>query len=332
VRVNAPILRTIFLSLILVTASTVAQARDKVGNGGSGFSCKDASGNIKSVYLLDLFEGTFPLFPRKVAYQYPSNVKSVDSELDRVFDRSSVNISYAVELLKMIDVVKQSMVMLPGPARLDRTDDIFPEIHPDGCEFAQIANFVVDDEKNHRLDVDTELYSKLDNLGKAGLIVHEAVYALSRRYTLDSDSVRSRRITAMLMSSDDLSSELREELRQVLPEPVAGQRARDFLKECKPDSKVTVELKIEGLGSKQEISAYMAGQRGSIKSSGPMMTTDFQVPCAQAFEPLTWVVTGTEIHEPYHYLLKVTLDDHVLFEESQRSTAEWTSGHLSFSR
>ncbi len=73
----------------------------------------------------------------------------------------------------------------------------------DGCRYQQAANW---DERFGKLFIDKDIYEKLDSMNQAGLIIHEAIYKLSRETkvaTETSDLVRE--VVARIFSDEKLT-------------------------------------------------------------------------------------------------------------------------------
>lgn len=73
----------------------------------------------------------------------------------------------------------------------------------EGCRYQQVANW---DERFGKLFISKDIYKKLDPMNQAGLIIHEAIYKLSRETnvaTETSDAVRE--VVARIFSDEKLT-------------------------------------------------------------------------------------------------------------------------------
>jgi|GEM_PF-1424848 len=196
------------LTALLVVLSTLVFANDKGGNGGVSVVCRDANESITSAETLDIYEG-------RERYQkiYAATPLDIDVLIQLAQLKLVKHVNYLDKLQKEISQVKANIVFIKEGNEVLPTDDAFPVIAKKGCKFEQLANYTEDGE----VLISQEIYDELDNLNKASLYLHEAIYAI-RRTIGDTNSQRSRKLTAELLainSNQDLIDQL-----AVLPAPV----------------------------------------------------------------------------------------------------------------
>lgn len=192
-------------AFILLGFSSVALGNAKViGNGGTGVACYTKNNAIKSVEIFDLWEakileGLSPIPTTKDPFVLASEKVA---ELDRV--SMSGGDFFSPIMQTMIIHIKSNMQMLPKGARLALTGDVNTVLSPgSGCEFVQLLNF----SDNGRVYVVTDLWDKLDNVNKAALLTHEAVYWYLRDSAFkgtETTSVRARRIVSLTFAGKQL--------------------------------------------------------------------------------------------------------------------------------
>ncbi len=179
------------MAITMMALSFTVLAGDK-GNGGYSVVCRDSNGIINSAELLDIYEG-------RILYHldYQNNEIEVDSLVHVALNRTSDNVSFYGKLSREIEHIRENTVFIPDGHELELTEDAFPIIKKKGCNYEQLATYTLDD----KLIISEEIYRKLDNLNKAALYIHEAVYAIRRKALNENSSFASRKVTAHLMSS-----------------------------------------------------------------------------------------------------------------------------------
>lgn len=163
-----------------------------VGNGGVSVVCRDRNGAITSAEILDIYEGR-----ERFQKTYVSSGLDIDTQIQLAQLKLVRHTSYLTKLQDEISKVKANMVFIRVGNEVLPTNDAFPVIIKKGCKFEQLANYTADNEAL----VSQEIYDQLDNLNKAALYLHEAVYAL-RRSSGDKDSQKSRKMVAELLASN----------------------------------------------------------------------------------------------------------------------------------
>lgn len=177
----------------LLALSFSAFASGEKGNGGYSVVCRDVNGAIKSAEVLDIYEG-------KILYKksYPGPEFEVKTLLSIAQVKMKEHYSFSSKLEKEIELANANMVFIPEGHELQPTDDAFPVIKRKGCKFEQLAIYTEDGE----LLVSQEIYDQLDNVNKAALVLHEAIYSLRRKSRGDETSLATRRLTAQILATN----------------------------------------------------------------------------------------------------------------------------------
>ncbi len=174
----------------LMALSFSAIAGDK-GNGGYSVVCRNDDGTIASAELLDIYEG------RLIHnLNYSKNSLNVAARLSAVQYKTLNNRPFSDKFIREIKNIYSNLVFIPEGNELALTEDAFPSIKKKDCQFEQLANYT----NNGEIIVSQEIYHHLDNLNRAALIVHEAVYAIRRKALGENTSTASRKLTAYLMA------------------------------------------------------------------------------------------------------------------------------------
>lgn len=182
----------IFIPL-LILFSSLSFAGDK-GNGGYSIVCRDnESGTINSAELLDIYEGRI-LYKRN----FLSNEKSLEELIALAEEKVSIYGFFATKLRKEINLIEKNKIYIPAGNELEPTDDAFPPIKKKGCKFEQLANYT----NSGEVLISSEIYDELDNLNKAALIIHEAIYSIRRKALGEPTSQNTRRLVAHIMASN----------------------------------------------------------------------------------------------------------------------------------
>jgi hypothetical protein len=186
------------------------------GNGGEVVACRDSIGNLKSVEILDSFEGRVL---RGMVADLGSSTLTLDQKIQLVIQRLRVTNPTRFALYQ-----KWAENFFTGvtwvDATLPATNDIDPSIFPQGCAIEQIAI-----QDNNRLDVtayargpslrvNRSLWQSLSSDQQAILVLHEIIY-----HEALSDRVRSAepiRYLNQILFSNRLNSLSLKDYAQVL--------------------------------------------------------------------------------------------------------------------
>lgn len=160
------------------------------GNGGIVIVCRDrVTGTITQAQLLDLYEGNL-LFTRN--YETSLDHQSL---IDRALERLSRYPQLKKLLLNELALVTKDIVMIPKGNVLVLTEDAFPSVKPAECDFEQVAHYTSDG----MLLISFEIFEKLNEVSRAALYLHEALYSLNRKMG-ETSSQRTRRVIAQLVA------------------------------------------------------------------------------------------------------------------------------------
>lgn len=178
--------------IFLLLLPLISFAGEK-GNGGYAIVCRDNTGHITSAELLDIYEGRV-LYKRSYAVDMNSTEELMELAKTRIGEYGS----FLNKLNKELSLINQNLIFIPNGNELEPTDDAFPPIKKKGCQFEQLANYT----NLGEVLVSQEIFDHLDNVNKAALFIHEAVYAIRRKAVGDTTSQVSRRIVAHLMATN----------------------------------------------------------------------------------------------------------------------------------
>lgn len=179
-----------FLIAGIMSFALSSFAGDK-GNGGYSVVCRTEQGQITSAELLDIYEG-------RVIYKrtYAVNQNSVEDLIDIGRERVAKYAHFLSKLDREIGLINQNLIFIPEGNELESTDDAFPPIKKRGCKFEQLANY----QDSGEVLVSQEIYDQLDNVSKAALILHEAIYSFRRKALGEITSVNTRKLVAQMMA------------------------------------------------------------------------------------------------------------------------------------
>jgi hypothetical protein len=213
-----------FLSLLSILLPLSAQAGTFDSGGGAGVVCKNIFGGIKSVTMLDIFEGrldgrSIPSLKINEKLQFEAAAKRLNSFADFAAGTLHDLFTNFPELEK-IDPVKQGRVEgirhlleaskftyprkivlhAPGDLGLER-----PIPTESGCDIMTIG-FV----ENGRLKL-TKYYDYMDETNKAAFWMHESIYRMARlrgNFTTSNGTANVRKLVAGLFASDTKLTDL----------------------------------------------------------------------------------------------------------------------------
>jgi len=209
------------LAILLLFTATLAAASDGAVSGGGGrvVICPGINGGPQSVQLLDLWEAkaifnqketlatgdlaadvNMALIALKNAYnnRYQSIINGVmvDGQ-DLVFDYMQIR---AQMFLSSND---QNVIRISNMT-FDLTDDADELGRPTGCQEGQVVVY----DPNDRIYIAQDLYVQMSEVDQAALIAHEAFYAWLRRYSNETNSLRTRRAIGYVFSGNTFSLNL----------------------------------------------------------------------------------------------------------------------------
>ena len=208
---------TLLLLCVAANRTCLAASGGESGGGGNAVVCKDELGKIESVELLDLFEGRTTegleytdKLEMKIALQ-----KSVD-KLDQALspkELSQTYIAYPYWIFKggtgLLPVMEYAnhfdslFRVLPDDTGLPPLDDSHEIVVPKKCKIERLALY-----QGSKILLDGSLWKKMNNINKAALILHEALYKYDRQLKGAKDSRNARKIVAKFMSNQKLENVL----------------------------------------------------------------------------------------------------------------------------
>lgn len=193
---------------------SVSLAGTMNGGGGKGLVCNNPDNNSYTVEILDFWEAQV-LYNRKIKFSDEPLELQVMAGLERLQNLTAVNLPYGPQDNDPVfretefrrTLLKNARELLdPGAPRVKRlrdvnltlTPDSFEEVTPAKCTVTQLVTY-----KDHvGILWDADRIDKLTATSKAGLILHEALYAYLRSYGYEPDSVRVRRAIGYIFSED----------------------------------------------------------------------------------------------------------------------------------
>ena len=192
-----PMIRNLVcLGLAVAASQAVAQSREGTaeGNGGVAVVCRSPRGQIRSAELLDIYEAR--ILPPQL--RFTASELPVETQVELAQLRMMSNPAFLAAFQHELAALRAHIFPLPRGAGIPPTNDAFPEITQQGCDFENVANYRADG----TVLIDQEIFDALSTTNKAALYIHEAVYALARTHVHDQSSVRSRRLVAQLLATD----------------------------------------------------------------------------------------------------------------------------------
>jgi hypothetical protein len=187
-------MKLFFLVFFLSLITNPAQAGDKGGGNGGGIHYCPLATTIEKAQMYDVYEA----FTR-----YDYNIPQTDEPVEEIVKRALKKVAKQDTFLEAI-IFKQVDYLLKGKHLLLRSNiDLTPIsdhkilVKNKDCSYEQLANW---DEKSGNVMVAKEYYELLDNISKAALILHEAIYKVGRDYFHDESSENTRRIVGEMLS------------------------------------------------------------------------------------------------------------------------------------
>lgn len=171
-------MKSILLIVIMTmaaSASAFAASGTTVGNGGNSIVCKNTSGNITSVEILDFFEARTNGLELKLNDRLP-NYKSI---LIENFNRwQSIAPKRIEQYKKWLSEFESETIFVSG-ANIPSIPDTGSVILPTGCDLKPIAFQRPNSEIYpgvKRYTISKDLWDLMDEVQRAGLVMHELIY------------------------------------------------------------------------------------------------------------------------------------------------------------
>ncbi len=200
-----------YLFLLALTISFHTLASTGGGNGGISVVCRGPEGKITSAELLEIYEGR--TLYKKV---YDNSLGDMSTMMAMVEDQLGQNPVYLKRYQQELGLIHKNIIFVPKGHKIELTEDALPVISQVGCSLEQLANYT----QSGTVLISQEIFDNLDNLNKAALYVHEAVYAV-RRQAGDTTSVRTRKLvkelTALNPDKSMVASEISQTYDQLCP-------------------------------------------------------------------------------------------------------------------
>lgn len=204
------IIPVIALSLVTVSAQAIVGGGDS--GGGSVVVCRNSTGAIESIQLLDLFEGKVRHRHVHPVLNLPHN-EIVERLIPRLtfasYESNDGHWSLPEELKTELHLLMQKSEFLPDGVGLNQPTDLgssYAIVVPEGCRI-EAAGFR---EANGTFVIASSLYEALDEVNKAAFWLHEAIYSVYTRTNLVNTSEGTRPIRKLVSTvfakNTDLSS------------------------------------------------------------------------------------------------------------------------------
>lgn len=177
----------------LTCLSLSSHAINKVGNGGDVVVCK------ASIQLLDFYETDEKIFSTSQG-TYKEILKENFSKLEKTVPEVFKNYQNRLESIVNDIEFKKDI-------KLSDIKDSNEFYIPKNCELVQIAiRKKTPDKKEKKFIIDQDLWNKLSDLQKAGLISHEIIYEHFAKLG-QTDSMNVRKVNRFVFSKNPTASD-----------------------------------------------------------------------------------------------------------------------------
>jgi len=188
-----------FTTLAAIVVPALCFAGPGSTGGGTSIVCRDASQNIVSAELLDLYEArilsglSIPADDRQHDLQLEDAIVRASNVSPRV--RNSNHSGILRDLQNGVRAIKAKTKFLSG-VTLKPTDDAEEVAAPRGCNVEQTATYT----DQGSVLIDADIWAVMDETNKAALYLHESLYAILRKLNGDRTSVHTRRTVGLVFS------------------------------------------------------------------------------------------------------------------------------------
>lgn len=221
-----------FLVMTLIGLSAQAFQHGGVGDGGGqAIVCRNDNGEVTSAELLDLFEAEFyfllKLKPEAKSRPYMDIARDYASVLDKAipsafptsqwkntsgtFSQSGYDVNIGMlfahsnnyqSISDQVHRIDSEKLLIPGDAKIPPVGDSDPRILPSkkNCSIEQLAVYT---DGNRQVRFIESIWNKLNNVNRAALLIHEALYR-SVREMGDKNSDRTRKMVAHIFGGTKL--------------------------------------------------------------------------------------------------------------------------------
>lgn len=187
-------------AVFALNASAKTKKPDKVGNGGAVWICQMPNGEIKEIFLRDIFEAQAQhgLTVNDISVPFGEEVQTKKRWIERYLPNE-------LRMMELITYVEQKAKLVE--AELTFIDDGLEKLSPLAMYCAggqwvpkQLANFP--DETHEDVYIRKDLFESplFSEVERAALYIHEGVYAYLRERNDDTNSSRARKITGLLFA------------------------------------------------------------------------------------------------------------------------------------
>jgi hypothetical protein len=195
------ILSVIMLLLGTLLSVSIAEASPKMikagadsSGGGKSVVCREGNspeGKILSIEMLDIYEARamYGLEPAELG----SGMRDI---LQEVKGKLRVATAIGNGIADGIDHLTSRLRILPPGTRIEPVNDASPIALPRGCALEQTAVWV----DRGLVVADHEHWEAMNERNRAALIVHEVVYDFTRRFGMEKNSRRARKVVAHAFS------------------------------------------------------------------------------------------------------------------------------------
>ncbi len=166
------------------------------GGGGRSVVCRNKKGKIKSAELFDFYEGRVQHKVKPVISK-DSFESQVETMIQRIGKGREPQFTENLRLYAnfIIGLIKSNQMLPDGTGLIPVEDSKHEILPPKNCEYEQLANYT----SQNQVLINREIWKKLNNTNKAGLVVHEALYKVFRFYGA-TNSKRVRKVVAFTFS------------------------------------------------------------------------------------------------------------------------------------
>lgn len=168
-------MKNILAALVLFTANLVFASGTTIGNGGNSIVCKNSTGSITSVEMLDLYEARVA----GLTLKFNSHLSTYRDIIDENLSRWQKIAPYRVAQYKKWLTEFETEALFASGVDIPAIPDTGSVVLPTGCELRPIAFQRPDSEifpGVKRYTVSKDLWNLMDEVQKAGLVMHELIY------------------------------------------------------------------------------------------------------------------------------------------------------------
>jgi hypothetical protein len=194
--------------------ATVFASGQGVGNGGNTVVCKDSSGKIKTVTLMDLWEGRNNASPEPMAAPLSISTSSapVSQQIEQAIKRLRLDAPLEAYFRNELAWIQKNLTSVPSNMSLTPVPEIMPILEQDGCDFELVANYFNDDTIMYNPTLRALL--DLEPTNEAALLVHETLYKMARDLAQAKDSVKVRKLVAYSFADQEDASSIATLVRE----------------------------------------------------------------------------------------------------------------------